>query len=483
MVRSIYMAKKVVAPKSNLVSVVSFVTLLLILVSVFVMSGSFADFVTTVTKTKASRANPKVSESFVDAFNDGKINEEKWSVGKTDGANVIETAKDNLRFDISEGNVGGKVKGASLTFKELFKDSGDFRAYAVVYKPTVTGEGTGVTALRFSSKGTDDDEAAVVRWQVSSSNSKVMFFVNGPNGTRIETEQKDVNSNIAILRLERINKKYRAFYKLGADATGDAGWIPLGSEQAISLGNEGRISLGSNNVGANGKFPKVVGRIDQINIAWEGEPSTRNGFSDAFADGNLGKQWKVTRSDGAQVYENKNDNLIMSLPTGPIQNKGRYAVVTRTQPVIPEGKEFALQTRMFKPVVVGEGSGYAGIRFVSGGKADDEAASLRWVVGKDISRMVFVVRSPDGTLAEKATVNVPVTLKAATLRLTRVGNSYRGWYRTGDADTDWVAIGSETSANFGANGTVALMVSNANTPNKYPRVVGRFDQASGSVEK
>lgn len=477
------MAKKVSAPKSNLVSVVSFVTLLLILVSVFVMSGSFADFVTTVTKTKASRANPKVSETFADAFNDGKINEEKWTVTKTDGASVAETTGDNLRFTVSEGNVEGKVRSATLTFKELLKTSGDFRAVAVVYKPTVTGEGTGVTALRFSSKGSDDDEAAVVRWLVNGTSSKIVFRVNGADGKRMETEHADVKSNVAILRLDRINKKYRAFYKVGNDPSGDVGWMPLGNEQDISLGNEGRISLATHNGGVNGKFPKVIGRVDQLNISWEGEPSTKDSFSDAFADGNLGKLWKITRSDGAQVYENKQDNLMMSLPTGPIQNKGRYAVLTRQQPVVPEGKEFGLQTRMYKPVVVGEGTGYAGIRFISGGTVDDEAASLRWVVGKDLSRMVFVVRSPDGTLAEKATVNVPVTLKAATMRLTRVGNAYRGWYRTGDADTEWIAVGSEVSTNFGANGKVSLIVHNANTPGKYPRVIGRFDQASGSVEK
>jgi hypothetical protein len=468
---------------ANLVSVVSFITLLLILVSVFVMSGSFADFVTTVTKTKASRANPKVSESFADAFNDGKINEGKWTVTKTEGVTVVETTGDNLRFNIAEGNVGGKVRSGSIIFNELFKTSGDFRAVAVVYKPIVTGEGTGTTALRFSSKGSDDDEAAAVRWQASGTGSKIVFLVNGANGKRMETEQVEVKSNVAVLRLDRINKKYRAFYKVGNDLSGDTGWIPLGNEQDISLGNEGRFSLATHNTGANGKYPKVAGRIDQVNISWEGEPSTKNSFSDAFADGNLGKLWKVTRSDGAQIYENKQDNLIMSLPTGPIQNKGRYAVINRAQPVIPEGKEFALQSRMYKPVVVGEGTGYAGIRFVSEGNADDEAASLRWVVGKELSRMVFVVKNPDGTLAEKASVNVPVTLKAATLRLTRVGDSYRGWYRTGDADTEWVAVGSDTSANFGANGKVGLMVQNANTPGKYPRVIGRFDQVSGSVAR
>lgn len=477
------MAKKSSPASLNLVSVVSFVTLLLILVSVFVLSGSFSDLVTTINKSKASQANPKITESFMDPFKDGTINTDAWAVAKTEGVAVVETAADNLRIDVSEGNSSGKVKAGTLTYKELFKGSGDFRAVAVVYKPVVTGEGTGITAIRFSSKGEDDDEAAVVRWQVSKDSSKISFFVNGADGKRMETQQAEVKSNIAILRLDRINKRYRAFYKLGNDVTGDKNWIALGKEADASLGNEGRISITTHNGGVAGKFPKVVGRLDQVAISWEGDPATKKSFSDAFANGNIGANWKVSRTDGAQVYENTNDNLIMSLPSGALNGKGRYAILTRTQPLVPEGKEFALQAKIYKPAVIGEGTGYSGLRFVSAGTVDDEAAVVRWVAGKNISKMVFAVRAPDGTLAERASVDVPATLKSATLRLTRVGNSYRGWYRTGDADTDWVAIGSEASTNFGANGAVGLVVSNAGMPGKYPRVVGRFDTVNGSVAK
>jgi len=477
------MAKKSSPARLNLLSIVSFITLLLILVSVFVLSGSFSDLVTTINKSKASQAKPKVTESFMDPFKDGVVDADKWAVSKTEGASVVETTADNLRFNVAEGNAGGKVKAGTLTYKELFKNNGDFIARGVVYKPIVTGEGMGITALRFSSKGEDDDEAAVVRWQVTKDSSKITFLVNGADGKRMQTQQVEVKSNIAVLRLDRINKRYRAYYKVGRDLTADTNWIALGNEVDASLGNEGRISIATHNGGVDGKYPKVVGRLDQFHIAWEGDPSTKKSFSDAFANGNIGAAWKVSRTDGAQVYENKNDNLIMSMPSGVVNNKARHAILTRTQPVVPQGKDFALQATMYKPVVVGEGTGYAGLRFVSAGSVDDEAAVVRWVAGKDVSRMVFVIRAPDGTLAEQASVNVPVGLKAATLRLTRVGDSYRGWYRTGDADTDWVAIGTEKSTNFGANGTVSLIVSNAGAPNKNPRVIGRFDTVSGSVTK
>ena len=478
------MAKKTSSSKRNMLSVVSFITLLVILVSVFVLSGSFSDLITTITKSKASQANVKITQSFADPFKDGSINTEKWIVTKSDGVSVTETTADNLRFDIPAGAINNKPRSGNMTFKELLKDNGDFRAMAVVYRPIVTGEGTGTTGIRFSSKGADDDEAAVVRWQVNGTNSKAVFVVLGADGTRMESDQSNVTGNVAILRLERINKKYRAFYKLGKDFTADTDWIRLGSESNATLGNEGTVSVFTHNAGVSGKFPKVVGRMDQFILGWEGAPKTSIGFSDAFANGTLGKNWKVYKTDGAQVYENANDNLIMSLTSGALNGKARHAQIVRTSPVVPEDKNFAFNTILFKPTVVGEGSGLAAMGFVSTGSVDDEAAQIRWVVsGTTVSKLVFLVRAPDGSLAEQTGVNLDTKVKQLTLRLVRNGNKYAAFYRIGDSDADFVKIGADTSSNFGAAGHVMLMVNNMGAGSKFPRVVGRFDSVSGNVSK
>lgn len=478
------MAKKTSVKRGNLISVVSFITLLIILASVFVLSGSFSDLVTTINKSQASQANAKITQSFGEAFKDESINTDKWIVTKTDGVSVTETASDNLRLDIPAGAVNAKARAGTLTFKELLKDNGDFRAMAVVYRPIATGDGMGVVGIRFSSKGADDDEAAVVRWQVNGTNSKAVFAVNGADGTRLETDQAPLAGNIAILRLDRINKKYRAFYKVGRDFTGDTGWKQLGTELNATLGNEGRISIFAHNGGVKDKFPKVVGKFDEFHLGWEGEPATGITFSDAFANGGLGVNWKVYKSDGAQVYENKNDNLILSLTSGGLSGKPRHARIVRTTPVVREDKNFALNTVLFKPTVVGEGSGLAGLGFVSTGNVDDEAANVRWVVsGTSVSKLVFVVRAPDGTLAEQASVNLDSNVKRVTLRLVRSGNKYAAFYRTGDSDTDFVKIGADASSNFGAPGHAILMVNNMGAGGKFPRVVGRFDSVSGNVSK
>jgi hypothetical protein len=96
---------------------------------------------------------------------------------------------------------------------------------------------------------------------------------------------------------------------------------------------------------------------------------------------------------------------------------------------------------------------------------------------------VFVVRAPDGTLAEQANVNLDVNVKKLTLRLVRNGNRYAAHYRIGDSDADFVKIGADASSSFGAAGHVMLMVNNIGAGDKFPRVVGRFDSVSGNVSK
>ncbi len=482
------MVKKSLLPKLNVLSVVSFVTLFIILISVFVLSGNFSDLITTITKSKASQVNPRITQSFVDPFKDGVINEGKWTVNKSDGVMVREMPSDNLRIDIASGSANNKAHGGTLTFKELLKDDGDFRVMVVVYRPIVKGEGVGATGIRFSSKGNDDDEAAVVRWDVNGSSSKVLFAVNAANGKRLELGRKDLTSNVGVLRLDRVNKKYRAFYKVGSDLSADTDWISLGNEvENSTLGNEGSVSLFVNNAGQSGKFPSVVGRIDQINIGWEGaprNPATTIGFSDPFANGVIGAQWNMAKSEGVQIYENASDNLIMSLSSGSVNGRPRNARVTRINPVVPENKNFTLNVSLFKPTVVGLGVGFSSIAFVSNTNVDDEGALIRWIVsGTTVSKLVFVVRAPDGTLSEKTSVSLAANMKKLSVRLARRVDRYVAHYRTGDLDTDWVAIGRDESSNFGAAGKFRLEVNNVGSEGKFPRVVGRFDHVSGNVSK
>lgn len=468
---------------SSIVWIATFVT---VLISVFVLSGKFSDLVTTITQSKASQVNPILTESFIDPFKDADINLEKWSVHKNGDTTLTETAVNNLRMVIPTGSASDRPKSANLTLKQSINANGDFRIIAVLYRPIVTGDGAGRSGLRFSSTGSTDDEGAVLRWMVNGASSKVSFIVTGADGTRLESQSDNLASNIAVFRIERINHRYRAFYKSGRDTSPDTAWTALGSESNASLGNAGSVSIFTNNVGLDGKYPRVVGRFDQVIIRWEGDEAAvdpkRTHFSDAFANGVLGQNWIIGRPGGAQIYENSNDNLIVSMPSGAISGVARVAAINRKEPVIATEKNFMIQSLLFKPTIAGAGVGYAGIRFVSQGNVDDEGAGVRWVAGNGRSRLVLVVRNPDGTVSERESVNLPDTEKKIVLRLVRNGDKYSGSYRRGDLDTDWITIGTATSANFGANGKVGLIVSNGSVSGKFPRVVARFDGVSGWVQ-
>lgn len=470
----------------NLVSILSVATLLIIGVTTLIISGNFSGIVTPfapLLKPFAALVQPKLTEGFTDAFKADTINEDKWTIGKLGDVVITQTAANNLRMDVPAGSQDNKAKRASLTFKELLEDKGDFRIIAVVYRPVVTGEGTGITGLQFASAGAGDDEGAVVQWLVNGSTSKVTFVVRGPDGTRLESEQEDLVSTVAVFRLDRVNRQYRAYYKVGNELSADTGWKELGVRGNPTLGNEGRVILFTNNGGRAEKFPKVAGRFDQTNIRWEGAPATQIGFSDAFANGNIGNKWLIGKTDGAQIYEHVKDNLIMSLPSGALGNNPRRATITRNDPIVPEGKDFVFNASVFKPNVVGEGTGHVALRFVSAGNVDDEGAAVRWVVGDGASRLVLIVRNPDGSLAEGASLALDAKVNKLTLRLVRSGNKYSAFYRIGDLDADFVSIGAKESSVFGAKGKVGLAVSNQGAAGKYPRVVARIDQVHGSISK
>ncbi len=485
----------------NVSLIVTLLVLTFIGASALVLSGNFANVqnpLAPLFKPQASALKPKVTEGFSDAFKSGTINLDKWIVNKTGDASVVETPTDNLRITVPAGAQNNAAKGGNIVFKQVITDNGDFRAIAVLRRPLVTGDGTGVAGIRFNSTGDKNDEGAVVRWVITkttngtktTTTSKASFFVTNYKGQVIESEQVDLPTPTTVFQLVRVNKTYRAYYKLGADVSADLDWKPLGTEQNGKLGQDGNLLFFAHNAGVNDKFPKVVAAFDQVSIGWEGKPATTMGFSDAFANGNVGTVWKPILSTGATVVENAKDNLQIVIPTGAVNGKPGRASLVRMNPTIAEDKNFAFNAAIFKPVV-GTGIGAAGITFQSTGNQDAEAASIQWVVNGSQSHLLFSVHSPDPknhTLLERATVDLntfPAKPTRLTLRLARSGNKYTAWYRTGDADTDWVNIGQEENNVLGGDGKLAIFASNvgASSPKLYPRVIARFDGANGSVQK
>jgi len=386
-------------------------------------------------------------------------------------------------MNIPQGSDGDKAKQGSIIFKESLDDKGDFRVIAVLYPPTVTGEGAGVSGLRFTSTGSGDDEGAVVKWTVTTvgttTTRKANFIVRGPDGQILFQKDAELITPVGMLRLDRVNKTYRAFFKPGRDTTGDTGWTKIGEFNHETLGNGGKLSLFTANQAE--AYPKVAGRFDEVRIRWQGEDSTRKEFGDAFANQIIATQWRTWITTGATIRETKNDKLNITIPAGAVEGKMGSARLTRKEPVVQEGKDFYMTTKMNKPIVTGEGKGAAGLSFRSFTDVDKEAAQVRWVVTGTTSKIIFFAQNPDGTLAERASKDV--TASVLSLRLTRKGDKYSAAYRIGDNDNDWVSVGREEQVAFGAKGSISLFATNIGEATKYPKVAARFDSVWGWIAK
>lgn len=472
--------------KKNLSVFFSLLAVIVLAVTALIISGNFEKIITPfapIIKPQASSNQPKLTQAFSDAFKAAAVNAEKWETNTSVGATIQQTTANNLRINVPAGSVSDKAKQGSLIFKESFDDQKDFRVIAVLYPPTVTGDGTGVSGLRFASTGSGDDEIAAVKWKVATvgttTTRQANFIVRGPDGQILFQKDVEFTSPVGMLRLDRVNKTYRAFFKPGRDTTGDTGWTKIDEFNHETLGNGGKLSLFTANQAE--AYPKVAGRFDEVRIRWQGEDSTRTEFGDVFADKVVSTKWRTWITTGATILETKNNNLNMTVPAGAVEGKMGSARLTRKEPVVTEGKDFYMMTKMSKPIVTGEGKGAAGLSFRSFTDVDKEAAQVRWVVTGTTSKVVFFAQNPDGTLAERASKDV--TASSLNLRLTRKGDKYSAAYRIGDNDNDWVSVGKEEKVEFGAKGSIGLFVTNIGEATKYPKVTARFDSVWGWVAK
>lgn len=429
--------------------------------------------------------NSDLSSNFKDNFKSTAIDVSKWTVLKTGNTGVKQSATNNLVINVPAGSLDGKTsKSGRLVSKQLLGEGDNFRVVSVLYRPVVTGEGLGVTGVRFGSDDKKNDEGAIISWNVNSNKEgKLYFYVKGSDGKRIETKVVNLNSNQAVFRLDRVNDVYFAYYKTGNDTTSDKDWTSLGKVDNSSLGASGFVTLFANNAGEAGKYPAVLSRFDSLSLAWEGGVSTLNKFADSFSNKVVEEQWKKRLTPGSTIVENASDNMVMRIPSGVVSGKPGSAYLKRLSPRIPANKDFSLNTLIYKPVVSGSGLSASGLSFVSSDEEDKEAAKLMWQVGGSTNKLVFAVRNDKGVMSETALIKLKQNVKSLTMRLTRRGDKYSAWYRTGDGDTDFIKIGSDKDLVFGSEGTVGLFSTNLGSLLRYPSVAVRFDSVSGSVEK
>jgi hypothetical protein len=484
--------------------IISVGTIVIILGSMLVLSGKFSSLVTTIIKPHASMSMPQIDGSFTDSFKSDAVNTDKWQVARSDEGKVIvaQTAANNLRIDITGGTSDKKVSEGGLVFKQALDDQGDFRALAVFYQPVVTDDrGGAVSGIRFASSDTSNGEAAVIRWIVRKDKEKKLnesvasFAVLNAKGDTIYSKELPLKSNIAVFRIVRVNKKYRAGFQVGNDMSSDTNvtWLTPDDFGNASLGQNGRITLFTNNNGMKDTFASVYGRVDTAVMQWQypkGTPTpTPNGlesFNDAFSvEGTIDKKWtkRVPADGSAEVTANKANNLAFTFVSGP---KANSASVVRNNPVVAKGKNFQMTTYIYQPKAVGQGGAYAGILFAEPNFVPAGASKVFWVVSADktVNKLQFSMMGDDRNWHVKAEKDLNDTKpKAVTLMLRRLDGKYTAHFRLGDNDADWVKLGNDETLPFDATGNMVLFGGTTKGKDVFPYASVQFDQAGGYAQK
>ncbi len=446
---------------------------------------------------QAASLTPKITRRVLDRFNEGEIDSTIWEtmkVTKGDSAKIVfaATSTDNLRITLPKDK---ESSWAGLKYKPTLANLADFAFEIVLYRPTVTGEGSARTGLQFRSAGTENDETAGLFWEVtggSTTEDRIVFFVNDSTGKRRITKTQKISTKAAVLKLRRVDNTYDAYFKNGTDTSGDTPWQQLGLCDKLDncnkgLGKSGNLIIYTNNGIEKDKYPLAVSRVDMASIRWEDgkyESPVATSFSDAFANGVVSKKWTKAVSKDSTITETKADNLVMKLPDTNTAKETSYARVVRNSPTVGVEQNFGIVASMFKPVVSGRGTGWAALSFVSADAQNKESASVRWVVTGTESKLVFVVKNRKGEAVEK--VSAPITLNKVYVRLARTDTKYRAMYRAANDDSAWIDLGDAAEETLGENGKFMLSAGYTGLdggPKTTTAATIRFDSVYGQLFK
>lgn len=197
-------------------------------------------------------------------------------------------------------------------------------------------------------------------------------------------------------------------------------------------------------------------------------------FSDRFGDGVIAKErWSVHKSDGVNVGETQSDNLRIVIPGGAVAGKARTAILNYKE-LVSDGRDFSMNTRLYKPVVEGSGVGRVGIRFGGGEGADSEGVALYWEVSGSSSEIVFDVNAAGRNVR---TQRIVANGRQMQLMIKRIGNEYSAYYRTDNFDDDnpFITLGESVVSEGQTGGRIRIFASNSGSNGAYPKVVSRVD--------
>lgn len=222
-------------------------------------------------KMKSNPKNSVMSDNFA---GEGALEASMWGISTKGIPGNMSKANGNLVLNVPAASkpaqgefVNNVVRATSVA--EIAKDT---RGVAVVemFKPQLTGNGSGVVGLSFNSESDKNEESASVRWVVTGNSSRLVFVVRNAKGNVVERNSVSIprGRNRLTLRLMHGDGVYRASYRLGPGLDDDTGFKALGSERNERLGAKGYFSVFATHQPAGSNAPEVKARLDSFRVSY-----------------------------------------------------------------------------------------------------------------------------------------------------------------------------------------------------------------------
>lgn len=217
------------------------------------------------------KPEPVTVESFTDAFENADL-AKQWVTNKSANEVVItESKSQDLTIRLPENKKGDTAYIGRIARRDpVVALEKEFTYTAHVFKPAVTGQGSGDVAIGFRSATEENKESARILWRATEKDGDIRFVVRNEKGEDVEVGRvANIKFNKVWLQLQRINKDgnnyYRAFYRVGDD---DNKWIQVGKDAAEeSLGESGRLFIYGRSLqgvtSGNPYTPSVIVRVDE----------------------------------------------------------------------------------------------------------------------------------------------------------------------------------------------------------------------------
>lgn len=273
-----FASSKAKKPNQTLIIAALVILAVILAAPVVILSGSFRSLLSPTapdSEVAAAKNNPVTNTTFKDDFADGRIDTNNWSIIKIgsqsdEDIRITEKANEKLQMRVKMVTVEEGLRGI-LRFKPLMAANSDFSVKVELPRLESNEQGYGRAGVELVAA---DGQTRIVRVlrRRSPSEDVLVFRVKSPSGQDLDYQTTVPNANKVTLKLDRVNGKYRAFYKPGVDTEG-VPWTKIGGykdDGETSRADAGYLQLYAANSSPQGgtQNGRVVARFDDVKIQY-----------------------------------------------------------------------------------------------------------------------------------------------------------------------------------------------------------------------